>query len=62
MIATATSTRPMAFCLSVVRVVVRAEAVWLMPRVNAAPRYERVCGFQYPDDMCRPRGLSQCVC
>ena len=53
MIAAATTTRPTAVGLRVLRVVVRADAVRLMLPVKAAWCCQHVCGSRYADDMCR---------
>ena len=39
--------------LGVLRVVVRAAAVWFMPSVKAAWCCQHVCGFRYADEMLR---------
>src|SRR5215471_19150914 len=58
MIAVATTTRPTAMGLTVLRVVVRADAVRVTPPVKAAWCCQHVCGFRYAGDMLPARSIE----
>jgi two-component system, OmpR family, response regulator VanR len=58
MIAAATTARPAAMSLRVLRVVVRADAVRVMLAVKAAWRCQHVCGFRYAGDMRQARNIE----